>query len=58
MTAKPANTSEPASGPIDPDRPLADDEFDRGLGAALARRARQVTGFTQIAFAERYGISA
>ena len=44
MTAKPANTSELASAPIDPDRPFTDDEFDRGLRAARARRARQVTG--------------
>ena len=58
MTAKPANTSEPASGSIDPDRSFTDDEFDRGLGAALARRARQVTGLTQTEFAERYGIPA
>ena len=49
MTAKPANT-------IDPDRPFTDDEFDCGLGAALARRARRATGLTQTAFAERYGI--
>ena len=58
MTAKPANTSEPASEPIDPDRPFTDDEFDRGLGAALARRARRATGLTQAAFAKNYGIPA
>lgn len=58
MTAKPANTSEPASKPIDLDRPFTDDEFDRGLGAALARRARQAAGLTQAAFAEHYGIPA
>ena len=58
MTAKKPNTSEPASEPIDTDRPFTDDEFDRGLGAALARRARQASGLTQTAFAERYVIPA
>lgn len=42
----------------DVDRPFTDDEFDRGQGAALARRARQATGLSQVAFAERYGIPA
>ena len=61
MTAKSANTPEPASRPIDPDRPFTDDEFDRGLGAALARRARRArraAGLTQAAFAEHFGIPA
>jgi len=43
---------------IDPDAPLTDDEFDRGLGAMLARRARAVTGLSQTAFAKRYGMPA
>lgn len=58
MTAKRNNTSAPNREPDDVDRPFSDDEFDRGLGAALARRARQATGLSQTAFAERYGIPA
>jgi putative transcriptional regulator len=58
MTAKRNNTPTPSREPDDFDRPFTDDEFERGLGAALARRARQVTGLTQAAFAERYGIPA
>lgn len=40
----------------DPDAPLTDDEFERGYGAMLARKARSKTGLTQQAFADRYGI--
>jgi putative transcriptional regulator len=43
---------------IDPDAPLSDAEFDRGLGAMLARRARAATGLSQTAFAKRYGVPA
>ena len=57
MTAKRTNTgAHSEAGSTDPDRPFTDDEFDRGLGAALARRARQATGLTQAAFAGRYGV--
>lgn len=38
--------------------PLSDEEFERGRGAMLARRARAATGLTQSAFAARYGIPA
>lgn len=63
MTVKRSNTSAPKPEARKPeqddfDRPFTDDEFDRGLGAALARRARQATGLSQTAFAERYGIPA
>ena len=58
MTVKRNNTPAPNGEPGDVDRPFSDDEFDRGLGAALARRARQATGLSQAAFAERYGIPA
>jgi len=58
MTAKRSNTSAPNREPDDIDRPFTDDEFDRGLGASLARRTRQATGLSQAAFAERYGIPA
>jgi len=40
------------------DAALSDDEFERGLAAVLARRARAATGLSQNAFAERYGIPA
>ena len=40
----------------DPDRPLTDEEFERGRTAMLARRARAATDLSQSAFAERYGI--
>ena len=43
-------------GEPDPDAPLSDDEFERGLGARLARKARASAGLSQAAFAERYGI--
>lgn len=54
MTGKPRNTKrvhEP-----DPDEPLTDDEFERGYGAMLARKARAKTGLTQQAFSDRYRI--
>jgi putative transcriptional regulator len=41
---------------VDPDAPLTDDEFERGYGALLARRARAATGLTQRAFAARFGV--
>jgi putative transcriptional regulator len=55
MTAKRNVTATP-SGEPDADAPLTDDEFERGRGAMLARRARAATGLAQAAFAERYGI--
>lgn len=57
MTAKHDATKTPHVEP-DADAPLTDDEFHRGHGAMLARRARAATGLTQRAFAERYGIPA
>ncbi|MCB2056202.1 MAG: helix-turn-helix domain-containing protein [Geminicoccaceae bacterium] len=42
--------------PPDPDRPLSDDEFERGLWAMRARRTRAATGLSQEAFGRRYGI--
>ncbi|WP_041795151.1 helix-turn-helix domain-containing protein [Pararhodospirillum photometricum] len=54
MTEKQAATA--PFDPPDDDAPLSDDEFERGLGAMLARKARNATGLTQAAFAERYGI--
>ena len=56
MTAKRSNIPAHKRDSDDLDRPFTDDEFERGLGAALARRARQATGLSQTAFAERYGI--
>ena len=46
--------------PVEPDvdAPLTDAEFERGLAAMLARRAREATGLSQTAFAARYGIPA
>lgn len=46
--------------PVEPDAdaPLTDDEFARGHGAMLARRARAATGLSQNAFASRFGIPA
>ena len=38
------------------DAPLSDEEFARGLGAMLARRARSATGLSQVAFAKLYGV--
>jgi putative transcriptional regulator len=42
----------------DPDLPLSDAQFERGLVAMLARRARAATGLSQNAFARRFGIPA
>jgi putative transcriptional regulator len=42
----------------DADAPLSDDEFERGHGAMLARRARAATGLSQNAFAARFGVPA
>lgn len=41
---------------FDPDTPLTDEEFERGLGAMLARRARAATGLSQEGFSARFGI--
>jgi putative transcriptional regulator len=40
----------------DADTPLTDEQFERGYGAMLARRARSGTGLSQNAFAEQFGI--
>ncbi len=53
MTGKAADTTPHHD---DPDAPLTDDEFERGLGIKLARDARTAAGLSQAAFAERYGI--
>jgi putative transcriptional regulator len=46
-----------AAAMSDPDaRPFTDEEWERGLGATLARRARAATGLNQAAFAAHYGI--
>lgn len=42
----------------DMDAPLTDEEFERGLGAMMARKARAATGLSQSAFAKRFGIPA
>ncbi|GAA0599152.1 helix-turn-helix domain-containing protein [Caenispirillum bisanense] len=55
MTAKHDATTTPPVEP-DADAPLTDDEFERGHGAMLARRARAATGLSQNAFSERFGI--
>ncbi len=57
MSAKHDVTEKPRIEP-DADAPLTDDEFDRGQGAVLARRARAATGLSQNAFAARFGIPA
>ncbi|RBP17716.1 putative transcriptional regulator [Roseiarcus fermentans] len=57
MTEKRDDITKPR-GEADADAPLTDDEFDRGYGATLARRARAATGLSQVAFAARYGIPA
>ena len=57
MTAKHDATTKARVEP-DADAPLNDEEFERGLSAMLARRARAATGLSQSAFAARYGISA
>lgn len=55
MTEKQTATTPPSAEP-DEDAPLSDEEFERGVGAMLARKARASTGLAQPAFAERYGI--
>jgi putative transcriptional regulator len=57
MTARRDVTTTPPAEP-DPDAPLTDEEFERGRGAMLARRARAATGLSQNAFAAKYGIPA
>ncbi|MDA8230387.1 MAG: helix-turn-helix domain-containing protein [Magnetospirillum sp.] len=57
MTEKRDDIKTPRVDP-DADAPLTDEEFDRGYGAMLARRARAVTGLSQTAFAAQYGIPA
>ncbi len=57
MSAKHDATMKPRVEP-DADTPLTDEEFERGLGAVLARRARAATGLSQNAFAARFGIPA
>jgi putative transcriptional regulator len=57
MTAKHDVTMHPLGDP-DVDAPLTDEEFDRGYGAMLARRARAAAGLSQAAFAAQYGIPA
>jgi putative transcriptional regulator len=51
-----ANRDGISTPPADVDAPLSDDEFERGHGAMLARRARAATSLSQAAFALRYGI--
>ncbi len=55
-----ANHDDTTAHPVEPepDTPLSDDEFERGLGAMLARRARAATGLSQQNFAEQFGIPA
>lgn len=55
MIEKPSGISPPPDD-FDPDTPLTDEEFERGLVAQLARRARAAAGLSQTAFASRYGI--
>jgi len=43
-------------GKADPDTPLNDADFERGVTAMLTRKARAATGLSQTAFAKRYGI--
>lgn len=57
MTAKHDAISKARVEP-DADAPLSDEEFERGLAAMLARRARAATGLSQSAFAARYGVRA
>lgn len=57
MSAKRDATKKPPVEP-DADAPLTDEEFERGHGAMLARRARAATGLSQNAFAARFGIPA
>ncbi len=55
MSAKGKDIGKPRVEP-DADAPLTDEEFARGHGAMLARRARAATGLTQDEFAKRFGI--
>lgn len=57
MTARQTATTKRRAEP-DMDAPLSDEEFERGLGAMLARRARAATGLSQTVFAKRFGIPA
>jgi putative transcriptional regulator len=57
MNAKRNGTDKLRAEP-DADAPLSDDEFERGYGAMLARRARAATGLSQNAFAARFGVPA
>lgn len=57
MNVKHDATGKPRVEP-DADTPLTDDEFERGYGAMLARRARAATGLSQNAFAASFGIPA
>jgi putative transcriptional regulator len=57
MSAKHDATTKPRVK-LDADAPLSDDQFERGLGAVLARRARDAAGLSQNAFARRFGIPA
>lgn len=54
MSAKSKDLT-PRSAP-DPDAPLSDEEFERGVSAVLARKARAATGLSQPAFATRFGV--
>ena len=61
MTGKQSDMMKRPDGEIpegDWDAPLSKDEFERGMGAMLARRARAATGLSQVAFAERYCVPA
>ncbi len=55
MTGKRDDITRPRDD-ADADAPLTDEEFDRGYGATLARRARTAAGLSQVVFAARYGI--
>ncbi len=57
MRAKHDVTKKPRAEP-DAGAPLTDDEFERGHGAMLARRARDATGLSQKDFATRFCIPA
>ncbi|MBF0166941.1 MAG: helix-turn-helix domain-containing protein [Alphaproteobacteria bacterium] len=57
MTARRAAITKRHAEP-DSEAPLSDEEFERGLGAMLARKARTTTGLSQSAFAKRFGIPA
>lgn len=54
MTARPHDITSPVVE-IDPEAPLTDEEFERGLTAMLALRAREATGLSQTNFASRFG---